>query len=602
MTRSGRAAEPPRAVGNKRGVLWPLLMMAMFAPGCMLAPQILWRSETAVGPTPGAIDPDLTLAEPASPRVAADPRVHPAKAPDEPVTKAQPDDKPESEPTPDAKPDAKPEDRDPDDLPPLTRPRTAGETPTVPTEPMSPAVPAMGGTYPIDLSTALRLAAAENPQIAEARSYIGVALADLQGARALMLPTLNIGTNYHGHTGNLQRSSGHVLNLSEQSLYFGGGARTLAAESVAIPAINIVAPLADTLYAPLAARQALATVEFNSTATTNDVLREVADQYLELLGAQAALAAERQSEAEANDLAKLTANYTRVGLEQEADAHRAGTEDRLRRLAIHRAEEAVAVASARLSRRLHLDPSVRLAAPEGIIEPLSLVDLSSGREGLIRTALGRRPELGARGAAIALAETRLRQEYARPFLPFVWVGSSGGGFGGGSNLVPPYVGNFRGRTDFDVRVFWTLQNFGLGNLAQQKRRRAQVGQAAADRARLINQVRREVMNAYALCLARREQVTVGRLGLRTAEAGFREDLARIRGAVGMPIEATNSLELLADARQNFIRSLIELNQAEFALYVALGSPPPAGPPPAGPTPAPPLASPPVGPMPLTTAH
>lgn len=598
MTRSGRAAELPRAVGSKRGVLWPLLMMAMFAPGCMLAPQILWRSETAVGPTPGAIDPDLTQAQRASPRVAADPRVHPAKAPDEPVTKAQPEDKPESEPTP----DAKPEDRDPDDLPPLTRPRTAGEMPTVPTEPMSAAVPALGGTYPIDLSTALRLAAAENPQIAEARSYIGVALADLQGARALMLPTLNIGTNYHGHTGNLQRSSGRILSLSEQSLYTGGGARSLAAESVGVPAINIVAPLADTLYAPLAARQGLATVEFTAAATTNDILREVADQYLELLGAQAALAAERQSELEANDLAKLTANYTKVGLEQEADAHRTGTEDRLRRVAIRRAEEAVAVASARLSRRLHLDPSVRLAAPEGPIEPLSLVDLSAGREGLIRTALGRRPELGARGAAVALAETRLRQEYARPFLPMVWVGYSGGVFGGGSNIVPPFVGNFRGRTDFDVRVYWTLQNFGLGNLAQQKRRRAQVGQAAAERARLVNQVRREVMSAYALCLARREQVKVGRVGLQTAEAGFREDLARIRGAVGLPIEATNSLDLLADARQNFIRSLVDLDQAEFALYVALGSPPPAGPPPAGPIAAPPLASPPVGPMPLAPAY
>ena len=573
MTTSGRAAEPPRAVAGRRGAIGALLMLATFAPGCMLPPEVLWSPDALGRPTPRSADPADALMPLASGAEPADPAVRPAKV-DE----------------------SEDPDPDPEALPPTPRP-AAVETPTIPSEPMFPAVPADGGTFPVDLSTALRLAAAENPRIAEARSYIGVALADLQGARALMLPTFNIGTNYHGHTGNLQRSSGTILNLSEQSLYVGGGARTLAAESVGVPAVNIVAPLADTLYAPLAARQGLATVQFEAAATTNEVLLEVADLYLELLGSQAALAAERKSELEANDLAGLTARYTKVGLEQEADAHRAGTEDRLRRLAIRRAEEAVAVNSARLSRRLHLDPSVRLAAPEGPIEPLTLVDLTAGREGLIRTALARRPELGARGAAVALAETRLRQEYARPFLPMVWFGYSGGVLGGGSNLVPPLVGNFHGRTDMDVRVYWTLQNFGLGNLATQKRRRAQVGIAAAERARIVNQVRREVMGAYSLCLARREQVNVGRLELQTAEAGFQEDLARIRGAVGLPIEATNSLDLLADARQNFIRSIIDLDQAEFALYVALGSPPPSGPPPAGPIQAPPLASPPVGPMP-----
>ena len=48
------------------------------------------------------------------------------------------------------------------------------------------------------------------------------ALAAQQGARALLFPTMNAGTNYHSHTGNLQRSSGRILNLNEKSLYLGG--------------------------------------------------------------------------------------------------------------------------------------------------------------------------------------------------------------------------------------------------------------------------------------------------------------------------------------------------------------------------------------------
>ena len=86
-----------------------------------------------------------------------------------------------------------------------------------------PAIPAPDREYPIDLTTALRLAEIENPLIAEARQRIGQALAERQGAMALLLPSLNFGGNYHGHTGNLQRSSGRILALDENSLYLGGG-------------------------------------------------------------------------------------------------------------------------------------------------------------------------------------------------------------------------------------------------------------------------------------------------------------------------------------------------------------------------------------------
>ena len=85
-------------------------------------------------------------------------------------------------------------------------------------------IPSPVGEYPIDLSTALRLAEVENPTIAAARARIIEALALQTQARAILLPSLNAGSNYHLHTGNLQRSSGRILNLTEQSLYFGGGA------------------------------------------------------------------------------------------------------------------------------------------------------------------------------------------------------------------------------------------------------------------------------------------------------------------------------------------------------------------------------------------
>src|SRR5271167_4394893 len=95
--------------------------------------------------------------------------------------------------------------------------------------------------------------------------------------------------NYHGHTGNLQRSSGTILSLSEQSLYVGGGARTVAAESIGIPAVNIVSPFADVIFEPLAARQNLDRSRFDAQATTNAILLEVATLHFDLIAAEASL-------------------------------------------------------------------------------------------------------------------------------------------------------------------------------------------------------------------------------------------------------------------------------------------------------------------------
>jgi outer membrane protein TolC len=198
--------------------------------------------------------------------------------------------------------------------------------------------------------------------------------------------------------------------------------------------------------------------------------------------------------------------------------------------------------------------------------------------------------MGARAAQIGYAEARLREEKARPLLPTIWLGFSGGAFGGGSNLVPPDLAHFAGRTDFDVRAYWTLLNFGAGNLALQKRRRAEVGQAVAEQSRIVNLIRSEVLSAQGQSLARRQQVDIARISLESADAGYRQDRALLRESLSRPIEAVNSLRLLGTARADFVAAITRSNQSQFSLFVALGSPPPAleGTPP---TPPPPMATP-----------
>jgi outer membrane protein TolC len=441
-------------------------------------------------------------------------------------------------------------------------------------------IPPPAGTYPIDLATALRLADDVNPTIAAARARILEALAIQLSARSLLVPSLNAGASYRGHNGLLQRPSGKMIDLSLQSLYVGAGANTVGSGTVNIPGVSIFCPLTDAWFEPLAARQRVAGAQFGAQATAYDILLDVALIHLDLLGNQSILEMQRLSESQFHEVYRLTNDYAEAGEGREADAHRALSQWKRRRALVQKAEEELAVSAARLANRLNLDPSVRLEPIGGPLVPLTLVPTDAPQNELIQVALHQRPDIAARSAAIAEAEAHFKQEIGRPLLPTLFLGYSGGVFGGGSDLAPPLIGNFRSRTDFDIYLYWTLMNLGAGNLASIKGRRAQIGQAIAERARTINTARDEVSASQAAARAAQNEIDIARRELMSAELSYKQDYDRTKFRGGekprdvLPIEILNSLDLLAAARINLIRALVHYDQAQYRLWVSLGAPPP----------------------------
>lgn len=429
----------------------------------------------------------------------------------------------------------------------------------------------------IDLPTALRLAETANPAVALGREAICEALALQTAARGLMLPTLTAGTMYHLHQGRLQTSFGEIRSLNSQSIYIGGGTRTLAAETVAIPAVRIFSHLGDAVFAPLAAGQVVSSRTSNSLAVQNTVLLSVVRQYLELVGAEAALEALHESEQELRQVVQATAAFAKTGQGRLGDFHRARSEALLLHAEEQEAQEEVAVASARLSRLLHLDPSIRLRTPPGGLVMVELVDPGYPLPALIQLAQSARPEIATFSAEIAASQYRVRQENTRPLLPLLSVGFSGGGFGGGSNRSDLGVSSFfqrmDGRTDFDVFAVWTLQNLGAGNLALQRQRRSERDQTIAARGLMINRIGREVGDAYQRVETYRQQVDLARRRLKTAATGAREELTRTRGGEGLPIEAINSVNLHTQARRALLEAVLGYDLAQFELFVAIGQTP-----------------------------
>jgi outer membrane protein TolC len=456
------------------------------------------------------------------------------------------------------------------------------QAPSISTGVVTPAIPSPETVREISLTDCLDLAGIENPTIRIAEQEVQSSLALQAKARALLLPSLTIGANYHLHNGPFQGSVGVIRKVDSQSLYYGFGARTLAAETVAYPGLWLFAHLGDAIYEPLVARQVVSNRQFTATATRNQVLLDVATRYLALLQAEGRLAVLRQSEMDFQEVVRLTANFAATGQGLEANADRARTDLLLLQFQERGAQEEVAVAAAELARLLNLDPETRLQTGNVPIRIVRLVDPNEPLPELIQLAVRTRPEAQAASTAIAASRTRLRQEKTRPFLPLLSIGYSAGNFGGGAvassptfGRTDPPFGNFSGRTDFDAYAIWTLQNAGFGNLAQIKERRAELEQAQAERQRIVNEVEREVADAYNLSASRLRELQVAQRRVRSAIEGFQRDLNRIRALQGLPIEVLNSAELLVQARQTLLRAILGYNESQFQLFVALGQPPPA---------------------------
>ncbi len=461
---------------------------------------------------------------------------------------------------------------------PVPPPENVIGEPTIDPLPISPSI-LSDEVNPINLDSAFRLGGVQNPQIRLAGQQISQAVAERQLAAAVILPTINVGTNYDDHTGVLQQSSGNILNVNRSALYAGAGANVVAAGTVNIPGIVWNDNLSEALFRYLKSRQRVAERQANLFATSNHMLLEVAAAYFELMRAEQSRAIAAQIRAEAREVARITASYAATGQGREADANRAATEFRRRDVQVLEFEGNILKASARLAQLLNLDPSVRLHPTDPWAVPLGIIPESMTLPQLLTIGLTQRPEMAERQAAVRFALRNLQMYRWLPFSPTTRVGFSAGTFGGGSNLsqppynVTPFFGNFSSRSDFDVLAYWTLKNCAVGNRALINQAAAEYNISDLELLKTLNLVRAQVASSQAKALARFAQIGINQRAVQTGQAGFGEDLLRTKAAEGLPIEVLNNLDLLARARFEFLTSIIEFNTAEFELYVALGQPP-----------------------------
>ncbi|MEX2176387.1 MAG: TolC family protein [Pirellulaceae bacterium] len=443
-------------------------------------------------------------------------------------------------------------------------------------QPLPPVDPLAGGAsagerpaLAIDFATALALTHGQNPRVAFAQAQIQQSLAQYEASRVLWLPSLRAGMNYNKHEGRIQDVRGENIETSRGAAYGGLGAGAVGAGSPAVPGVYAQFHLTDAIHQPQIAGHALDAREALGDAAINDQLLETALAYLALLDAMQRRAIAGETEQNGRQLAAITSDFARTGAGNAADADRAATSVALLQNEVARADEAVAVAAARLAQQVSADPNVELVPQEPAVVPIELVSPDEPVGELIALGLANRPELAASRSLVCEAVNRLRREQNAPWLPSVVLGVSYGEFGAG---LGGQIENGGDRFDFDGVAYWELRNLGFGEQAARDSASAQIAQARMREVEQLDLVAREVVEAQAQVVARRRQMAVAQGAIETAGSSYGRNLERIRNAQGLPIEVLQSIQALDQARREYLRTVVDYNQAQFRLHRALGWP------------------------------
>lgn len=442
------------------------------------------------------------------------------------------------------------------------------------TDPLYSSLGASSGLeagQPIDLGAALGMAGGNAWTIQLARQKTVEAHAELDRAKAIWIPDLQIGVGWNKHEGRIQATEGTVIETSRNSVFFGGGAKVgnapVAGGSGGPFRLAADLALAEAYFGPKIARRYYQAERFGISVAKNQAMLKAGTAYIDLLEAAGQVADAQAAIAAADELVNLTEKFEEAGAGALADVDRAVTERARLQQDLQNATRRYRVRSAVLARRLRLDPTELLQPADQFLVPISLASQDGDPLGQIAMAMSERPEICEQLQRISALCIESRKEAVAPWIPNVTMASSAGTFGGGmgSNYT-----NQGGRGDLDLQAVWELENMGYGVAAKRKRVASRLSQQRILLADLRDEIRNEVVQANENVANYSAQIQSTESALSYAESSYQRNLLRVRNAEGLPIELLQAINARAAGLRARTAAVAAYNRSQIELLYAMG--------------------------------
>jgi outer membrane protein TolC len=427
------------------------------------------------------------------------------------------------------------------------------QTATVPPA-KAPLVQSSADVQPIDLPTTLRLAGANNIDLALIREALVQAEAQNDAATLSFIPNLSGGLGYTKHNGAIQDVSGNVIDAYKQLHTTVGGFTSQ---------VN----LGDAIFQKLAARRLQSAAEYSVDAGRNITLFAAANAYLDLVSARADVKIAENAVGISSDYESQINRAVGIGLANKSDALRVSVQTQSYQVALRQARETSVAASAKLATILHLAPTTQFAPVDETVPQITLVPLETQMDSLVSEAFDKRPELKASAASIEAADWQKTQSIYGPLIPTIGAQALYGDISGGRTGLPSNSG---GNQDYAVMFNWKVGPGGLFDFSRIDYAQSKLNQGKLNDAKLHDEIGRQVVQTVEGVHSAFDQLQLTKKNIELAEQSLQLSLGRKEFGVAAVLEVIQAQKDVVQARASYIRSMTAYAKGQYALAQAVG--------------------------------
>jgi len=404
----------------------------------------------------------------------------------------------------------------------------------------------------IDLPNVVRVAAAQNIDVRQARERVEAARARYETSVESIAPTLSPGITLD-HVGGVNRAvTGELLPANFTTL------------NPAVLAQLLLNP-GQVFYDIIASKKRLIASQQQERFVLMDVLRQSLLQYHDLVLAQIRVSVAQQAVAEAEELLRLTSLRLQAGTGLPADEERARASLAGRQQDLINALHGFYDASFALAVTLHLDPTVTLAPQSDQLTAMALVRDDLSIDDMLTIAVAQRPDLQS---VRQLADAAGADAQA-----IRWGGL-------GPQIGAQYqIGGIDSRTpakDFAIQeqqhaalsLGWILS---LTTLGRSKSADAVQREAMLEAERKLDTVRADVVRASEASATEVRLIPTAKQQVESAEEALRLAQTTLEAGNALTLDVLQAEDALNEARQNYAGAVVNYNKAQVSLLAALGS-------------------------------
>ncbi|MCH7808423.1 MAG: TolC family protein [Planctomycetes bacterium] len=451
----------------------------------------------------------------------------------------------------------------------------------------------------VDLSSVVRVAAAQNFDIELARQNVVASRGELESTVGAVFPAIVPTALFEHVTGTVRATEGNLVGVG-----FNTFQPSIAVQWVVNPGRVI--------YDIIAAKKRFSAAAHQERAVILETLRRSAVQYYDLVLTQARVSAAHQGVMEAEELLRINRLRTQTGVGIPADELRAQARLAERRQDLILAMKDFYDASVALSLTLHLDSSVTLVPSIDELPPVHLVRRDLSIEELLDIAITFRPDLEEVRTLVEAAAADRGSTWWGAFGPEFQASYQYGGITGHANnvleregipsnlIVNPAssTGSFgsnpfanglikegilrgsrrAGRRDdqtfgfsdqqrVKVGVGWRLSLSAFGNL---KTSGARQEQARIEAEMQLDLVKAQVVNAAQASRANAELVGFARQQVEAAAEALRLSEANLRAGAATTLDVLQAQDAATQARLRHAGAVVRYNQSQVNLLAFLG--------------------------------